>query len=96
MYIYLDGVELDHEIEILNEFASRIAPRGWLCHDWSDVKDRYVKWKKSDDSKAVVEEIYNYTKELVNDCDKAFVRLQPDLKIQACLKEGEEASIPGE
>lgn len=96
MYIYLDGVELQRDEEILSEFTSRIVPRGWLCHDWSDVKERYLKWKNSKDSKAVAEEIYDYTKELVTDCDKAFVRLLPNLKIQACLKEGEEVHIPGE
>jgi sulfite reductase beta subunit-like hemoprotein len=97
MYIYLDGIELDKEEEILDEFISRIVPRRWLCHDWSDVKEKYLKWKTSEDSKAVAEEIYEYTKELVKDCDKAFVRLQPDLKIQACLKSGgEEAHVPGE
>lgn len=96
MYIYLDGVELQRDEEILNEFTSRIVPRGWLCHDWSDVTEKYLKWKDSEDSKTVAEEIYNYTKELVSDCDKAFIRLQPNLKIEACLKEGEEAHIPGE
>jgi hypothetical protein len=97
MYIYLDGVDLQKEEEILSEFTSRIVPRGWLCHDWSDVKEKYLKWKDSEDLKAVAEEMYNYTKEFVKDCDKAFIRLQPDLKIQACLKGGgEEAHIPGE
>lgn len=96
MYIYLDGVEIEKDEEILGEFTKRIVPRGWLCHDWSDVKERYIKWKNSEDSKTVAEEIYSYTKRLVNDCDKAFIRLQPNLKIQACLKEGEESHIPGE
>jgi hypothetical protein len=97
MYIYLDGVDLDKEDEILSEFTSRIVPRDWLCHDWSDVKEKYLKWKNAEDSQGVAEEVYNYTKELVSDCDKAFVRLQPDLKIQACIKSvGEEAHIPGE
>ena len=97
MYIYLDGIELEKEEDVLSEFIARIAPRGWLCHDWSDVKEKYLKWKNVEDSKAVAEEVYNYTKELVSDCDKAFVRLQPDLKIQACLKSGgEEAHVPGE
>ncbi len=97
MYIYLDGVELEKEDEVLSEFTSRIVPRDWLCHDWSDVREKYFTWKESPVSKSLAEEIYNYTKELVKDCDKAFVRLQPDLKIQACLKsEGEEAHVPGE
>ena len=96
MYVYLDGVEVDKEEEILTEFTSRIAPRDWLCHDWSQVKERYLKWKNSEDSKAIAEEVYNYTNDLVKDCDKAFIRLQPNLKIQACLKEAEEAHIPGE
>jgi sulfite reductase beta subunit-like hemoprotein len=96
MYIYLDGVELQKEEEILGEFITRIVPRNWLCHDWSDIKERYLGWKNSEDSKVVVEEIYHYTKEFVKDCDTAFIRLQPDLKIQVCLKEGEEAHIPGE
>ena len=96
MYIYLDGIELQRDEEILSEFTARIAPRGWLCHDWSDIKEKYLKWKNSEDSKTVAEEIYKYTKEFVSDSDKAFVRLQPSLKIQACLKEGEEAHIPGE
>jgi hypothetical protein len=96
MYVYLDGVEVDKEEEILTEFTSRIAPRDWLCHDWSQVKERYLKWKNSEDSKAIAEEVYNYTNDLVKDCDKAFIRLQPNLKIQACLKETEEAHIPGE
>ncbi|HWP93063.1 MAG TPA: nitrite/sulfite reductase [Thermodesulfobacteriota bacterium] len=97
MYIYLDGVELEKEDEVLSEFTSRIVPRDWLCHDWSDVKEKYFTWKDFPVSKLLAEEIYNYTKELVKDCDKAFVRLQPDLKIQACLKsEGEEAHVPGE
>src|SRR5579875_1694259 len=96
MYIYLDGIELQRDEEILSEFTARIAPRGWLCHDWSDIKEKYIKWKNSEDSKTVAEEIYKYTKGFVSDCDKAFVRLQPNLKIQACLKEGEEAHIPGE
>lgn len=97
MYIYLDGVELENADEILSEFISRIAPKDWLCHDWSDLKEKYLVWKDSQVSKSVAEEIYSYTKELVQDCDKAFVRLQPDLKIQACLKtDGEEAHVPGE
>lgn len=96
MYIYLDGIELEKEEDALSEFINRIAPRDWLCHDWSDLKDKYLHWKNAEDSKAVAEEIFNYTKELVSDCDKAFVRLQPDLRIQACIKSGEEAHIPGE
>lgn len=96
MYIYLDGIEIERDEEILSEFTTRIVPRGWLCHDWSDVKEKYLKWKNSDNSKTVAEEIYGYTKGLVSDCDKAFIRLQPNLKIQACLKEGEESHIPGE
>ncbi|MGQ0794540.1 MAG: nitrite/sulfite reductase [Deltaproteobacteria bacterium] len=96
MYIYLDGIELDNDEEILTEFTARIVPRGWLCHDWSDVKDKYIEWRGAPSSKALAEEIYKYTKELVDDCDKAFVRLQPDLKIQACLKTPDEVHIPGE
>ena len=96
MYVYLDGVEVDKEEEILTEFTSRIAPRDWLCHDWSDVKEQFLKWKNSEDTKIIAEEVYNYTKDLVKDCDQAFIRLQPNLKIQACLKQGEEAHIPGE
>ncbi|HEX3034850.1 MAG TPA: nitrite/sulfite reductase [Thermodesulfobacteriota bacterium] len=97
MYIYLDGIELDREEEILTEFTRRVVPRNWLCHDWSDIKEKYLKWKNAEDSKIIAEEIYGYTKEFVKDCDKAFVRLQPNLKIQVCLKEGsEEAHIPGE
>jgi len=96
MYVFLDGIESEIEQEILMEFTRRIAPRDWLCHNWSDLRERYLGWKKSEDSKTVSENILSYTKEFVKDCDKAFVRLQPDLKIQACLEGGEEASIPGE
>ncbi|MCI0453775.1 MAG: hypothetical protein L0Y68_02125, partial [Candidatus Dadabacteria bacterium] len=72
------------------------APRDWLCHDWSNVNERYLGWKNSEDSQAVAEEIFKYTRDLVKDCDTAFIRLQPNLKIQACLKESEEVHIPGE
>lgn len=97
MYIYLDGIELQEEEEILSEFVTKIVPRGWLCHDWSDIKEKYMEWRDAEVSKALAEEIYNYTRDLVKDCDKAFVRLQPDLKIQACIKgRGEESHIPGE
>jgi sulfite reductase (ferredoxin) len=96
MYIYLDGIELDSEELILNEFVSRIVPRGWLCNDWSDIKERYLKWKSSEGSEAVAIEVFNYTRELVRDCDKTFLRLQPNLRIQACLEGREEGSVPGE
>ena len=96
MYIYLDGIELDNEELILNEFVSRIVPRGWLCNDWSDIKERYQKWKSSEGSEAVAIEVFNYTRELVRDCDKTFLRLQPSLRIHACLESREEGSVLGE
>ena len=110
MYVYLTGEEPEEEEKILSLFSEKILPKGWLCNDFSDIKERYFEWKnklkgKGEDGKEkeegrgekstereVVEleelakEIYDYAKLFVSDCDKAFVRLQPNLKIEACLK----------
>ncbi|MGK9475651.1 nitrite/sulfite reductase [Melioribacter sp. OK-6-Me] len=88
MFVFLDGIDSENEDEILNEFIARIVPRKWLCNDWSDLKNRYYQWKSN--SNADITELLKYSKDFVYDCDKSFVRLQPNLKIQQCAKiEGE-------
>ncbi|MGK9368459.1 nitrite/sulfite reductase [Melioribacter sp. Ez-97] len=84
MFVYLDGIEPENEEEILSEFTDRIAPRNWLCGEWSDLKTKYFKWKNNPDSG--IDELLSYSKKFVYDCDKSFVRLQPNLKIQQCAK----------
>lgn len=96
MYVYLLGEEYEDEEKILSTFAEKILPKRWLCNDFSDIKVRYFEWKdkfskingsgEDDGIENLALEMYNYAKNFVNDCDKAFVRLQPSLKIQACLK----------
>ncbi len=86
MFVYLEGIEPTAENEILNEFVSRIASKNWLCGNWSNIKDDFRKWKYSEAGKESALELYEYTKEFVEDCDKSYLRLQPTLKIMECTK----------
>ncbi len=90
MYVFLEGIEPQDEEEILKEFVEKIAPKNWLCNDWSDIKEKYFIWKYSPDNKEVALEIYNYAEEFVKDCDKSYLRLLPNLKIMQCAKVMEE------
>lgn len=86
MYIFLEGIEPVDEEEILNEFVSRIVSKKWLCNDWTNIKENYMKWKFAEAAKETALESYSYTKDFVNDCDKSYLRLQPNLKIMECVK----------
>lgn len=86
MFIFLEGIEPQDEEEILDEFVTRIVSKKWLCNDWSNIKENYFKWKYSMPEKETVLELFNYTRDFVNDCDKSFIRLQPNLKIMECVK----------
>ncbi|MCL4550548.1 MAG: nitrite/sulfite reductase [Bacteroidetes bacterium] len=86
MFVFLEGIEPQNEEEILDEFVSRISNKKWLCNDWSDIKDVFLKWKYSEVSKEAVLKLYNYTNGFVHDCDKSYLRLQPTLKIMECAK----------
>ncbi|AFN74107.1 putative sulfite reductase, contains SirA-like domain [Melioribacter roseus P3M-2] len=83
MFVFLEGIEPETENDILSEFVNRIAAKNWLCNDWSNLKDIYYELKNSPGDK--IDELFNYSKEFVYDCDKSFVRLQPNLKIQQCI-----------
>ncbi len=86
MFIFLEGIELNTEHEILDTFEEKILPKQWLCHDWSDLKEKYFFWKDKPAS-AEVSEFISLTRKFVSDCDSAFLRLQPDLKVQQCIRE---------
>ncbi|MFA3783524.1 nitrite/sulfite reductase [Melioribacteraceae bacterium 4301-Me] len=86
MFVYLEGVEPQEESEILNEFVKRINPKRWLCNDWSNIKENFLKWKYNKEEQETILQLYNYTKEFVYDCDKSYLRLQPSLKIMECIK----------
>lgn len=86
MFVYLEGIEPQEEEEILNEFTARIVSKKWLCGDWSNIKDIFLKSKYSEAGKESVMGLYEYTKEFVADCDKSYLRLQPTLKIMECTK----------
>ncbi|MDH7604683.1 MAG: nitrite/sulfite reductase [Melioribacter sp.] len=86
MYVYLEGIEPQNEEEILTEFVNRIVPKHWLCNDWSNIKDNYFIWKHSSDEKEIALRIFDYTKRFVEDSDKSYLRLLPNLKIMECAK----------
>ncbi len=90
MYVFLEGIEPQTEEEILTEFVNRIAPKHWLCNDWSDIKYKYFIWKYSQDNKDLANEMFKYTKEFVKDSDKSYLRLLPNLKILECAKVAED------
>jgi TusA-related sulfurtransferase len=94
MYIFLEGIEPVDEEEILNEFVSRIVSKKWLCNDWTNIKENYIKWKFAEATKETALESYNYTKIFVNDCDKSYLRLQPNLKIMECAKNNGDGNDP--
>lgn len=86
MYVYLEGIEPQNEEEILTEFVNRIVHKNWLCNNWNDIKDNYFIWKYSSDNKQTSFEILEYTKKFVEDADKSYLRLLPNLKILECAK----------
>ena len=92
MFVSLEGIEPQEEEEILDEFRSRIASKKLLCSDWSNIKDDFLKWKYSEAVKETALELYEYTKEFVADCDKSYLRLQPNLKIMECAKNNGEGN----
>lgn len=88
MFVYLEGLEPQSEEEILADFSEKIAAKNWLCNDWSTLKEQYYEWKTRTHFRP--EELIEFARKFVYDCDKSFVRLQPNLKIAVCAKSQEE------
>ena len=89
MYVYLLGIEEDDPQKLFDEFVKNIVPKGWLCSDWADITQKYKEFEKLPANSENIRKISSYVSEFVKDCDKAFVRLQPNLKIEVCKKGGD-------
>lgn len=83
--LYLKGLELQEPLEILQKYKELVLPDRILPKTYDTITDEAVEWMKNINKfdKETTEKVFDKVSLFVRDVDKAFLRLTPELKIEA-------------
>lgn len=89
--LYLKGLELEDPKEIFQNYKNLIVPDRILPETYNNIDEEAISWISNINKidKKTANQILNRSSLFVRDVDKAFLRLTPELKIEA-LKNGDD------
>lgn len=89
--LYLDGLEIEDEMEILSKYRENIVPKNILPSKFNNIGDEAKIWPTliSTINMEKAEEILKFASKFVKIVDKSFLRLTPELKIEQLNKDEE-------
>ncbi|MCX8029686.1 MAG: nitrite/sulfite reductase [Brevinematales bacterium] len=90
--LYLKGLDLSTPEEIIDNYKNLIIPDRILPREYDSITEDVIEWIKNVNKidKYKANEVLNKVSLFVRDVDKAFLRLTPELKIEALRNSGED------